>query len=73
MIMDNLDPEYLVGLKIDDLLEVSKRLKILGLDIKDILEFLDRREVVILGEKERKIKHLQYQLRKIKDFVGEIE
>lgn len=71
--MDNLDPEYMVGLKIDDLLEVSKRLKILGLDIKDILEFLDRREVVILGEKERKIKHLQYQLRKIKDFVGEIE
>ncbi len=41
--MDNLDPEYMVGLKIDDLLEVSKRLKILGLDIKDILEFLDRR------------------------------
>ncbi len=71
--MDNFDPVCVVGLKIDDLLEVSKRLKILGLDIKDILEFLDRREVVILGEKERKIKHLQYQLRKIKDFVGEIE
>lgn len=76
--MDAIKSEYklaaksIVGLEIEYLLEVKKKLEFLGIDIADILEFLDRDKVILFAEKERKIKELERKLEKTKIFIGEL-
>lgn len=52
-------PEMIFGLDTNELLNVKRKLDILGVELKDITEFLDRSEVQLFAEMKVEIKSLQ--------------
>jgi len=63
--------ESIVGLRVDDLLAISEKLAILGLDPTDILEFLDRDKVQLFAELKVQIACLEGKLGRIDRIISE--
>ena len=70
---DNLSllTDRIFGMPAADLLEVRKKLTILGISTNELLSFLDRDKVQLFAEQQSKIKMLELKLKKISDVVIE--
>ena len=60
------------GLSVNQLAEIKKKLAVLGLDLIDMIEFLDRDRVQLFAEQQTKIKRLESKLNKIAAISNEI-
>jgi len=63
--------EKIVGLQVNELLEIKRKLAFLGLELSDILEFLDRDKVVLFAEQQSEITYLKRKIQTIKDALSE--
>jgi len=59
-----------VGLSIQDLLDIRHKLDVLGISTSNLLEFLDMDKVQLFAEKERKIAHLERKIADAKKALG---
>jgi len=62
--------DQLFGVSIDEFLVVKKKLTIMGISLKYLIEFLDRSEVQLYAEQCDKIAVLENKLRRINEFVN---
>ena len=60
-----------VGLSIEELIAIREKLEVLGLDLKDLLEFLDRDKVMLFSELKDKNKALAIKLLKIDGIIND--
>ena len=58
--------DKVLGLKIVELAEVRKKLQVLGLDLIDVIEFLDRDNAQLFAEMKVKIKSQELKIQQIK-------
>ena len=74
-IMDEQIPQecnMMLGLSLTELTKVRRKLDVLGLDLSDLIEFLDRDKVQLFYELKAEIRQLKYKLEKIAGVVEEI-
>jgi len=69
----NEQTERLFGMDTKGLLAVRKKLKILGIDINDVVTFLDRDKVQLFAEQQCEIKLLKERIEKIKNTINTLE
>lgn len=65
--------DMVLGLSTEDLLKVKEKLAVIGVEIKDIITFLDRDKVQLFAEQQRQIVALQQKLEAIKNVINSEE
>ncbi len=66
MMIAGIDNEKLFGLDVEQLLLVRKKLQVLGIDLVDIHDFLDRDAVQLQAQQAARVHALEKELDKIK-------
>ena len=69
--MNKSEIKSVFGIPVDDVLMVRQKLTVLGIEMKDVIEFLDRDEIQLFAEMKNKINHLERRIRNIKKEVYE--
>jgi len=59
--------ETVVGLSVEDLIDIGAKLQALGIGTSDLLEFLDRDKIQLFAEHVTRIKRLESKLSTITD------
>ena len=67
---DNL-VSHVCGLSVRELIEVKCKLECLGLDLSEIIEFLDRDKVQLFAELKSDINMLEKKLRQVRNITAE--
>lgn len=65
--------DMVLGLSTEDLLKIKEKLAVIGVEIKDIITFLDRDKVQLFAEQQRQIVALQQKLEAIKNVINSEE
>jgi hypothetical protein len=61
--------QRILGFEIEELLEIKRKLLVLGIDLKDLTTFLDRDKVQLFAEMRLEIKILEQKLQTVRDAV----
>ena len=69
--MNKSEIKSVFGIPVDDVLMVRKKLTVLGIEMKDVIEFLDRDKIQLFAEMKNKINNLERRIQNIKKEVYE--
>jgi len=58
--------DMIVGMSVDELIDVKHKLDIAGVELSDIKEFLDRDNIQLLAEMKSKIRILEKKLKDVR-------
>jgi len=60
----------LYGLNMDRIREIREKLDSLGLELEDIIEYMDRDKVILFAEMKSEIKRLNSKIEKVKALLN---
>jgi len=69
--MNKSEIKSVFGIPVDDVLMVRQKLTVLGIEMEDVIEFLDRDKIQLFAEMKNKINHLERRIQNIKKEVYE--